>query len=422
MPGVAVMSFSFVHTADLHLDSPLKTLALRDGELAEMIGNASRTVLTRIVDLCIDEAVSALLIAGDLYDGAQTSMKTARFLVQELQRLAGAGIPAFVIRGNHDAQSRITRELLLPETVTVFGSPATTVETRWNGHDVAVHGVSFRQPQAPDSLLGQFQPPVPGAVNIGLMHTSLGGAAGHDPYAPCSLAELQATGFDYWALGHIHARSEHPGPVTVVMPGIPQGRDIGEAGEKSVSLVRVADDGAVTVTARPLAVARFERLPVVCDGLQDWADLVAALRNALAAAQRQFGAEQLILRPVLTGATDLAWRARRDADLLAAEAQSAAEGLGSVWIDKLDLALTRPDGGATGGAVGELAALIGPDTAVALAADAKAEADRLLKRLPQELRAIFGNTEADMARYCAEEMQAGALDILARLDGDGGED
>lgn len=411
------MSFSFVHTADLHLDSPLRSLALRDEALANLVGDASRIVLTRIVDLCIDEGVQALLIAGDLYDGAQTSMKTARFLASQMGRLTGAGIPAFVIRGNHDAQSRITRELVLPDAVTLFGPRATVVETRWNGHDIAVHGVSFQHAHAPDSLLSRFGAPVAGAFNIGLMHSSLGGAEGHDPYAPCALADLHATGFDYWALGHIHARAEHRGPCTVVMPGIPQGRDIGEAGEKSVTLVRVGDTGAVTLQARAVAVARFERVPVDCTGLSDWADLVGALRGALAAARRQLDGETLILRPELTGATDLAWRARRDADLLREEAQTAADGLGSVWIDKLDLALTRPGGIGAGGAVGELAALIGADTASALAPGALAELDRLQKKLPRELRALFGDSESDAVQTCMAEMQAGALDLLARLDG-----
>jgi len=73
-------AYRFVHAADIHLDSPLRSLALRDRELADFIGNASRQVFARIIDLCLEERVQALLLAGDLYDGDQTSMKTARFL------------------------------------------------------------------------------------------------------------------------------------------------------------------------------------------------------------------------------------------------------------------------------------------------------------------------------------------------------
>ena len=86
------MSFRFVHTADLHLDAPLRAIALRDPDLAQQLGVASRTAFSRIVDLCIDEQVAFLLIAGDLWDGAHSSTKTPRFLKQELLRLEAAGI------------------------------------------------------------------------------------------------------------------------------------------------------------------------------------------------------------------------------------------------------------------------------------------------------------------------------------------
>src|SRR5476649_2461204 len=121
-------AYRFVHAADVHLDSPLRSLALRDPRLAEFVGNASRQVFSRIVDLCLDEQVSALLLAGDLYDGDQTSMKTARFLAEQLRQLHEANIRTFVIRGNHDALSRITKELTFPDSVTLFSGRAGAIE------------------------------------------------------------------------------------------------------------------------------------------------------------------------------------------------------------------------------------------------------------------------------------------------------
>ena len=169
--------------------------------LASLIGNATRRAFVRIVDLCLDEQVDALLLAGDLYDGDQTSMKTARFLVEQLRRLSEAGIKTFIIRGNHDAFSRITRELVFPDTVKVFGGRAEVVTVERGGSDypVVIHGLSFTHPQSPESLIGKYKAPVPDAVNIGLMHTSMTGAPGHNVYAPCSLADLQRTEFQYWA-------------------------------------------------------------------------------------------------------------------------------------------------------------------------------------------------------------------------------
>lgn len=410
------MSFRFVHTADIHLDSPLKSLAMRDKGLAEVVGNATRSTFQRIVDLCVTEEVQALLIAGDLYDGSQTSMKTARFLAQEMERLAAASIPVFVIRGNHDAASRITRELTLPDNVTVFPGEAEVIETDWNGHSVAVHGISFRDPHAPDTLLDRFGSALQGAFNIGILHTSLGGAQGHDPYAPCTLADLQATGFDYWALGHIHQRAIHLGTTTIVMPGIPQGRDIGEAGAKSVTLVSVADDGSVETEERHLAVAQFERLPVECHQVSDWPDLIEALKHALRTARRGHLGEHLIVRPVLTGATPLAWRVGRDLDLLHAEAQNVAEKIGTLWIDKIEVALATVSNEPTGGAVEELARIV---TQRGLPPDdptVQEDVARLLKHLPRELRGLLGDSEEETTAAIADAMQQGAMEVLARLE------
>ncbi|MDQ2094535.1 metallophosphoesterase family protein [Rhodalgimonas zhirmunskyi] len=410
------MAFSFVHTADIHLDSPLKTLALRDESLAELVGNATRETFTRIIDLCVAEEVQALLIAGDLYDGGQTSMKTARFLAQEMLRLDAAGIPAFVVRGNHDAASRITNELTLPDSVKVFSGRAEQVETLWNDHAVAVHGISFRDPHMPDTMLDRFGPPLPGAFNIGMLHTSLGGAPGHDPYAPCSLGELQATGYDYWALGHIHQRDAYPGSTTVVMPGIPQGRDIGEAGPKSVTLVTVGDDEEVSLTERYLSVAQFERATVNCQDISDWPALIDGLKKALIAVRRESGGEQQIVRPVLVGATPLAWRIGRDVDLIREEAQVIAEQLGSLWIDKIEIALTADKTTSPGGAVGELAEIIAQGNLRPEDPTVQDEVNRLLKHLPRELRGILGDSEEQSAAALADAMQRGALDVLARLD------
>ena len=181
---VPAMPFRFVHTADIHLDSPLRSLSLRNSDLAGLVGDATRQALIAIVDLCLDEQVDALIIAGDLYDGDQTSMKTARFLATQLGRLHEAGIAVYKIRGNHDALSRITQELVLPPTVKVFGGRPEAVVQRWGGLDIAIHGLSFAKPQAPETLLPKYKLPEPGAVNIGIMHTSLGGAPRTRPIRP----------------------------------------------------------------------------------------------------------------------------------------------------------------------------------------------------------------------------------------------
>ncbi len=414
------MPFRFVHTADIHLDSPLKSLALRHQALADLIGTASRVVFRRIIDLCLDEAVDALIIAGDLYDGSQTSMKTARFLVQQFVRLHEAGIAVYLIRGNHDAESRITRELVFPDTVKVFGTRAEVLMIEKAALRIAIHGISFANRHAPDSLLDRFKPAVSGAVNIGILHTSLAGPSGHDRYAPCSVADLQATGFDYWALGHIHLRAAYPGRTIIVMPGSPQGRDIGEAGAKSVTLVTVADDGSLSLEPRPMAIARFERLAVDLSGVAEWREVAARLETALRHARASMAEEQLVLRPVLHGDTALAWQILRDLDLLTEQAVALSETIGSVWIDKVETLCAAAIAAIGGGAVAELAEMVGSaasNPAVMAAVDEAAA--RVLHALPKDLRDLLGADPASQSARVIALLHQGSAEVMAQLAGAG---
>lgn len=431
------MPFRFLHTADLHLDSPIASLALRNGELAELVRGATRRALERIVDLAIEENVDALLIAGDLYDGGQTSMATALFLVGQMRRLEAAGIGAFVIRGNHDAQSQITRELTFPANVHVFDGRGRPVRagTLADGREVHVHGISFGQPHAPASLLPSYRAPVTDAVNIGMLHTSLAGSGRHDNYAPVGVAELVAHGFDYWALGHIHQRAVHAERPHVVMPDIPQGRDINEAGSKSVTLVTVGDDGAIDIEERHLAIAAFERVGVDIDGVEDWASMLRAVKIALEHAKQRLSADHIVCRVTLSGTTPLAWRLRRDHDLLLAELQAEADGIGACWIETVELAVGHAARGNPGqrnggveqagqgetqaelGAMAELSAIMEREVlpSHAYRAELREALSGLMTQLPREVRDLLGTDEAAEEALLSSVAERGAAEVLPRL-------
>ena len=415
------MVYRFVHAADIHLDSPLRSLALCDPDLAELIGNATRCAFVSLVDLCLHEQVDALLLAGDLYDGEQTSMKTARFLAEQIRRLHEAGIRVFIIRGNHDAMSKITKELTLPESVKIFGhrAEAISLENGDDGIPVTIHGLSFARPLAPESLLPRFKPPIEGAVNIGMMHTSLGGAPGHDPYAPCSIAELQASGFRYWALGHIHKRSVVEGDCTIVMPGILQGRDINEAGPKSATLATIGGDGSIRLEEYITSVAQFERLGVDVTDVADWPQLIATIADALEKARETASCSHLVGRLRLSGKTPLAWRIRRDLDLLTEEARNRASVIGQCWVEKVETGCSRPDRSTSPAAdpLSELRSLIDKDIIESEAFQVEVEqiALELRGQLPQECRGLFGLDEDSEKAAIAELVSEGADDVIARL-------
>ena len=418
-PFERIMPFRFIHTADIHLDSPLRSLSLRNPDLAGLIGDATRQALVAIVDLCLEEQVNALIIAGDLYDGDQTSMKTARFLATQMQRLNEAGISVYKIRGNHDALSKITQELVMPPSVKIFGSRAESIELQHDGMNIAIHGLSFAKPHAPESLLPKYKPPVSGAVNIGIMHTSLAGAPGHDLYGPCSVADLHASGFDYWALGHIHQRSHLLGQRTVIMPGMPQGRDINEAGEKTVSLVTIGDDRSITIEERQTSIAQFERLTVDVTSIQEWRDVIGTIENVLVTQRDRTRSRHLVGRLKLIGKTPLAWRLRRDADLLLAEAEQKTQGIDRTWVEKIEVDVRPSDLSQTTIAdpLIELGELMQLEVMAShgFREDIRHLVKDLVDDLPPESRKFAGNNELEFEAFIEDLLSESGDDIIARL-------
>jgi len=417
-----VSTFRFVHTADLHLDSPLKSLALRDPELAHRIDGATRAALLGIVNLCIEQRVDALLIAGDLYDGEQRSMHTAAYLSAQLRKLRDANIPVFVIRGNHDAESRLTKELTLPDNVHVFSARGESMPLLDGG--VVIHGVSFKDVHATQSLLPKYNPPIANAINIGMLHTSIAGGAGHDDYAPCSLGDLTGFGYDYWALGHIHKRAVHAQRPAVVMPGNPQGRHINEDGPRSVSLVAIDELGEVVIEEHHVNSAQFEQLQVDVGGQDDWTRLPDLFTAALRNLRDSVNSDELIVRLQLRGETALHHKLHRDHDLLIAIAHEVAEAIEHVSIDSISLRavsrLPRLVPAETSDALVQLSRLISSEVIQSVEAQqlGAQEISQLSGKLPPEIRSILGDDDASQAAILKQLIREGSDWMLDQLQGE----
>ncbi|MCW2925984.1 MAG: metallophosphoesterase, partial [Thermoleophilia bacterium] len=238
-----VTSMIIVHAADLHLGSPLGGLDQHDGLDAERIRRAPMRAFERLADLCAERGAGLLVIAGDLFDG-DADLPTMREAAQVLERIARAGTQVVTIRGNHDADSRMQHRLPAIEGLHALPSDAPgTIEFPELG--VAVHGRGFDTPRVPDNIVASYPPAIAGACNVGVLHTSLAGAPGHDNYAPCTLDDLRAHGYQYWALGHVHGRAVLSDAPWIVYPGNTQGRDVGETGPRGATVLCVADGEVV---------------------------------------------------------------------------------------------------------------------------------------------------------------------------------
>ena len=413
------MTFRFIHTADVHLDSPLLSLALKEPEAAELVAIATRQTFANTVELCLEERVDAFLIAGDLYDGELRSMKTAAFFTSEMHRLTAAGIKVFLVRGNHDAASVITKHLNLPNGVHVFSKKGEMVQ--FESKNIFLHGMSFAKPQVPHSLLPHYKPPIDGAINIGLLHTSLAGSTKHDVYAPCSLQELICQGYDYWALGHIHKREVHAdAPRAVVMPGIPQGRHINEAGPKSVTYVKIGGDRRAQISERCTSVVQFERVDVEISGVNDWRHLIECTEVELGTVFDSAATNHVIARVRFSGVTPMATLLRRDADVLVEEVREAGRRSGSTFIESVEndtmLEALEPKTDIND-PIMELRSLMlteGIDRSMA-AVRTKELLEDLQSKLPPRLRDRFEIGPEQNDCLIEDYLREGAEEVLARL-------
>lgn len=323
-----------VHAADLHIDSPLRGLSrLDDEDVARQLRQASRRALERLVRLVIDEQAQALVLAGDIYDGDWADYATGRFFAQQMAILHDHCIPVFSAAGNHDADSQITRALTLPPNVRVLSTqePETAC---LDDLGLAVHGQGYPKRAVTENLVLAYPEPIPGLVNVGILHTAVAGAEGHLPYAPCSPADLERTGYDYFALGHVH---EHKvvtsGHRVAAFSGNLQGRHPRETGPKGALVVDVEPDGRAQLRHEPLDVARWAILDVDATGAADLDDVLTRVEQSLLDARAQADGRLLVARVTVRGTTGAA-AVLADPERLAEELSLVAEGAG-VTLEKV---------------------------------------------------------------------------------------
>jgi len=351
--------FTFLHAADLHLGSPLTGLAMKDEVVARRFATASREAFSELVTHAIAEKVAFVVFSGDIYDGDWKDTAIGLFFNREVSRLARADIPVFLIRGNHDAESEITKAVTLPDNVVEF--PTRKAEThRLDTLKVALHGRGFADRSAAENFAIAYPPPVKGWFNIGMLHTSCEGNAAHAVYAPCTVAELAGRGYDYWALGHVHEQAVLHRDPWIVYSGNLQGRSVRECGPKGAVLVDVADSRVAGL--RPLIVdrARWLHVTIPVADIPDEAGLLRAIREALQASLSGTAGRMTAFRVTLNGATPLNGVLRARHSVLRDEVQALANHVHEdAWLEALkfdttDLALAP--------AVGSEASAIDPST------------------------------------------------------------
>ncbi len=332
----------FIHCADIHLDTPLQGLAAYEGAPIAEIRNATRRAFEKVVDAALSTEVDFVVIAGDLYDTGLKSFESALYFNKQMARLAEAGIEVYLIYGNHDAASKLIKQLRPPKNVHVFRTAeAHTVKNEKLG--IAVHGQSFATPDIAEDLGSRYPAAFPDFFNIGILHTNLSGFSDHANYAPCSLQTLKNKGYQYWALGHVHNREILAIDPHVVYPGNIQGRHGKEQGEKSCELVTVSDAGVISLRPIPTSVVPWLQVELDATNSRRADEVYEKVRTSLGSLLLQSKERVSAVRLVISGATDAHVELNRDIDEVRNEVISIANecGNGLLWMERVQVA-TRP--------------------------------------------------------------------------------
>jgi DNA repair exonuclease SbcCD nuclease subunit len=335
---LSVKPFTFVHTADCHLDTPFAGIAREDPKLAVRLREAQRAVFDDLIALCVDRDAAFLVIAGDLYDARERSLTTRVRLREAFRRLAEANIRVYLATGNHDNLADSQVGFSFPENVHLFSADRPETFVVEDDEPIAsLTGISHGQDKIAENLAARFPPAPEDLFSVAVLHCNVGGDPAHDDYAPCRLADLQRQAYGYWALGHVHQRRVlAEGRPTIVYPGCLQGRRIGERGEKGAMVARVDERGNVELEFAPLN--RIERVEADVDvgDIDSEESLVERLRQQadelVAAASPRV--EGLIVRWALHGRME--WDIAAQQHVIEALRESASAEPPFVWTEGID--------------------------------------------------------------------------------------
>ncbi|MFH0998433.1 MAG: DNA repair exonuclease [Pseudomonadota bacterium] len=414
----------FVHAADAHIDSPLKGLEAHEGAPVDVLRGATRRAFENLIQLAIDENIDFLVLAGDLYDGDWKDYSTGLFFRGQMVRLRDKGIPVYLIAGNHDAASVVSKKLSLPENVHVF-STRTPETLEVAGHPVVIHGRGFPNRAVPENIVLDYPAAVPYKFNIGLLHTSLTGRPGHDTYAPCSETDLRQKGYGYWALGHIHQPEVISQDPWIVFAGNCQGRDARETGPRGCQLVTVNDSLEVeNAQWHDLDVARWRVLEIDLAGVDEEFEALGRVTQLMTHAVSQANGRLVAARIVFTGATPLHGSLHRETHRWRAEllARTQDQGQDAIWIERIQVS-TSP--------VYDLAQLAERDALTRIVLETLEQAriepgnlpdeiKEMLSVLPSEIRSeVESDWTGNGSVSALEEVRAIILDALGTRGGQG---
>ncbi|UQD51317.1 DNA repair exonuclease [Bacillus methanolicus] len=236
---------TFIHAADLHLDSPMTGLKHLPKQIFLRLQESTFHAFRKLIDAALTFNVDFVILAGDLYDGENRSLRAQTRFRKEMERLLERNIPVYIVHGNHDHLGGMWPHFQMPDNVHIFKEHVESKDfQKSDGTTVRLYGFSYPDRHVFDRMITQYKREEGADFHIGILHGYHEGSSDHGKYAPFHLKELLEKQFDYWALGHIHKRSILSEFPPVLYPGNIQGRNKKETGIKGCYFVSLTEHDA----------------------------------------------------------------------------------------------------------------------------------------------------------------------------------
>ena len=359
---------TFIHAADLHIGAPFRGLRNLSDAWASRLNHAILEAYDRVVRAAIDNEVDFVIIAGDIYDTARASYGDYQAFFAGLRKLNDAGIPAYLITGNHDPYTSWSKDFVrFPANTTMFAADSASFALyERDGEPMCLlGGRSFYNQTWPEdkdisegitrenaiaALQKQVLNPPQAAMSAASRRSKRKDAQGFDredgldegsrgahvqrdatdawlraieqaPFAvgvlhtgldqdfkaPVKPATLMNRGIDYWACGHVHKRQAWPSvdDPRVVFSGDIQGRDINEQGSRGCYLVTLRVGKRPALKFIPTASVVWQKIAVDVTGCESISDITDLIQRKMFAANGKAQCEEMCVRVTLTGETRL---------------------------------------------------------------------------------------------------------------------
>lgn len=287
-----------IHCADLHLDSKIENLP---SDKAKSRREEIVRTFEKLCDYAKEENITAVIIAGDMFDTSRVTVKTKARVLQAISKCDSADF--LYLSGNHDEDNFISEIEQLPKNLKIFGDEWTTFQYG----NVTINGVKLTTVNSTtvyDSLKLEED-----KFNVVVMHGQVVGYKSKDAAEIISIPRFKDKNVDYLALGHIHGFSE--GKIDFrgkyVYSGCLDGRGFDETGDKGFVLLDVNENGFnyefIKFSSRNLY--EIERS---LEGYDSWLDLrdeiVSDLRNTIS--------EKSLVKVILNGSHSLDFDVDKD--------------------------------------------------------------------------------------------------------------